>query len=141
MALLQRARVPGGRAGRTGWRAGRVMRGRRKRSGRAPGRGRPDLELVGVLVYDQAKEGVDAGKLCDEAPTGVLATTDRDAVLQLVITEHLYGYFSAEAEGKLTKLRARLVSREALAVHAATMDLGKYLMMGRGGQPFNSTGF
>src|SRR6059058_2852020 len=55
-----------------------------------------------------------------------------DAVLQLVITEHLYGYFTAEAEGKLTKLRARLVSREALAVHAAATDLGKYLMMGRG---------
>jgi ribonuclease III len=55
-----------------------------------------------------------------------------DAVLQLVITEHLYGYFSAEAEGKLTKLRARLVSREALAVHAAQIELGKHLMMGRG---------
>ncbi|MEY2519204.1 MAG: ribonuclease [Verrucomicrobiota bacterium] len=55
-----------------------------------------------------------------------------DAVLQLVITEHLYGHFHAEAEGKLTKLRSRLVSREALAVHAAAMDLGSYLMMGRG---------
>ena len=33
-----------------------------------------------------------------------------DAVLQLVVTQHLYGYFTAEAEGKLTKLRARLVS-------------------------------
>ncbi len=55
-----------------------------------------------------------------------------DAVLQLVVTEHLYGYFSAEAEGKLTKLRARLVSREALAIHAAEIELGKYLMMGRG---------
>ncbi len=55
-----------------------------------------------------------------------------DAVLQLVVTEHLYGYFTAEAEGKLTKLRARLVSREALAVHAAEIELGKYLMMGRG---------
>ena len=55
-----------------------------------------------------------------------------DAVLHLGITEHLYGYFTAEAEGKLTKLRARLVSREALTVHAATIDLGKYLMMGRG---------
>jgi len=67
-----------------------------------------------------------------------------DAVLQLVITEHLYGYFTAEAEGKLTKLRARLVSREALAVHAADIDLGKYLMMGRGeeasgGRARNST--
>ena len=55
-----------------------------------------------------------------------------DAVLQLVVTEHLYGYFTAEAEGKLTKLRARLVSREALALHAAAIDLGQYLMMGRG---------
>ena len=67
-----------------------------------------------------------------------------DAVLQLVITEHLYGYFTAEAEGTLTKLRARLVSREALALHAAAIELGKYLMMGRGeeasgGRSRNST--
>ncbi len=55
-----------------------------------------------------------------------------DAVLQLIVTEHLYGYFTAEAEGKLTKLRARLVSREALALHAAAIDLGNCLMMGRG---------
>lgn len=43
----------------------------------------PGLELVGVRVYDPAKNGVDAGALCGEAPTGVLATTDRDAVLRL----------------------------------------------------------
>src|SRR5436305_14559081 len=43
----------------------------------------PDLDLVGVLVYDEAKAGVDAGKLCDEDDTGVLATIDRDVVLQL----------------------------------------------------------
>jgi ribonuclease-3 len=55
-----------------------------------------------------------------------------DAVLQLVMTEHLFGSFKAEAEGKLTKLRSRLVSREALTVHAAALELGSYLMMGRG---------
>jgi 4-hydroxy-tetrahydrodipicolinate reductase len=43
----------------------------------------PDLDLVGVLVYDAAKDGVDAGELCGEGATGVLATTDRDAMLQL----------------------------------------------------------
>ena len=43
----------------------------------------PSLDLVGVVVYDEAKEGVDAGKLCGEEPTGVLATADRDAVLKL----------------------------------------------------------
>ena len=43
----------------------------------------PDLELVGVLVYDPAKEGVDAGELCGEPVTGVGSTTDRDAAVAL----------------------------------------------------------
>ena len=54
-----------------------------------------------------------------------------DAVLQLVVTEHLFRHFS-EAEGQLTKLRSRLVSRETLKMHAAALDLGRYLLMGRG---------
>ena len=36
----------------------------------------PELELVGVQVYDPAKEGVDAGVLCGEEPIGVVATRD-----------------------------------------------------------------
>ena len=55
-----------------------------------------------------------------------------DAVLQLIITEHLYSMFPREAEGRLTKLRSRLVSREALRAHAQRLELGKFLMMGRG---------
>ena len=55
-----------------------------------------------------------------------------DAVLQLVITEYLFRHFRVEAEGQLTKLRSRLVSREALQAHAATLDLGQYILMGRG---------
>lgn len=55
-----------------------------------------------------------------------------DAVLQLVITEYLYGSFSHEAEGHLTKLRSRLVSRESLKQHALALDLGQHLMLGRG---------
>src|SRR5712691_11147224 len=43
----------------------------------------PALQLVGVLVYDPAKDGVDAGELCGEGPTGIAATTDRAAVLGL----------------------------------------------------------
>jgi len=43
----------------------------------------PGLDLVGVLVYDPAKAGIDAGTLCGEAPTGVAATTDPEAVLAL----------------------------------------------------------
>ena len=43
----------------------------------------PSLDLVGVRVYDAGKDGVDAGELCGEASTGVLATVDRDAVVKL----------------------------------------------------------
>ena len=36
----------------------------------------PGLELVGVLVYDPAKNGVDAGVLCGEEVVGVAATNE-----------------------------------------------------------------
>ena len=67
-----------------------------------------------------------------------------DAILQLVITERLFAQFPHDAEGHLTKLRSRLVSRDALQAHAAALDLGRYLMMGRGeeasgGRERNST--
>ena len=55
-----------------------------------------------------------------------------DAILQVVMTEYLFHNFSAEAEGQLTKLRSRLVSRDALKMRAAALDLGQFLMMGRG---------
>src|SRR3982750_649306 len=55
-----------------------------------------------------------------------------DAVLQLIFTEYLFDQFPELPEGHLTKLRAQLVSREGLRVHAQNIDLGKYLMMGRG---------
>ena len=55
-----------------------------------------------------------------------------DAVLQLVITERLFRHFDEEAEGRLTKLRSRLVSRETLKTYAQAIDLGTYLIMGRG---------
>jgi ribonuclease-3 len=55
-----------------------------------------------------------------------------DAVLQLVITERLFRHFDEEAEGRLTKLRSRLVSRETLKSYALAIELGRYLIMGRG---------
>lgn len=55
-----------------------------------------------------------------------------DAVLQLVITEQLFQQFPREAEGQLTKLRSRLVSRDALKRHAQRLELGNFLRLGRG---------
>jgi len=43
----------------------------------------PALELVGVLVYGSAKDGVDAGELCGGAPIGVRATTETAAIHEL----------------------------------------------------------
>jgi hypothetical protein len=44
--------------------------------------GRRDLELVGVRVYDPAKAGSDAGSLCGLPDIGVIATDERDALIQ-----------------------------------------------------------
>ncbi len=43
--------------------------------------GHPELELAGVWVHGESKEGKDAGELCGVEPTGVIATRDADALL------------------------------------------------------------
>ncbi|HUC05608.1 MAG TPA: hypothetical protein VL961_09415 [Acidimicrobiales bacterium] len=43
----------------------------------------PELELVGVYVYSGDKEGRDAGDLCGAEPTGVFATRDVQAIVDL----------------------------------------------------------
>src|SRR5205807_10061660 len=43
----------------------------------------PDLELVGLYVYSDAKAGKDAGELCGTGPTGIVATRDVDQILAL----------------------------------------------------------
>lgn len=55
-----------------------------------------------------------------------------DAVLQLIITEELFRMFPDFPEGKLTKLRSRVVSRSALARFAMAIHLGDYVLLGKG---------
>ena len=55
-----------------------------------------------------------------------------DAVLQLILTEDLFKMFPDFPEGRLTKLRSRLVSRRALARFALTIDMGSYVLLGKG---------
>jgi 4-hydroxy-tetrahydrodipicolinate reductase len=45
--------------------------------------GHPELELVGVYVHGKHKAGLDAGELCEQPPTGVLATNDIDEILAM----------------------------------------------------------
>lgn len=55
-----------------------------------------------------------------------------DAVLEIVISEHLFNMLPRSSEGELTKLRAAIVCEPSLAVVARRMDLGRYLRMGHG---------
>ena len=55
-----------------------------------------------------------------------------DAVLQLMLSEMLYQKLPQADEGELTKLRAQIVSTKALAVVARRIQLGSFLIMGRG---------
>ena len=47
---------------------------------------RPDLELVGLYLYGQSKVDIDAGVLAGRPPTGIAATDDASATLELVDT-------------------------------------------------------
>lgn len=55
-----------------------------------------------------------------------------DAVLNFVVAEYLYNSFYKKAEGELTKIRARVVCEKALNEVASNLNLGQYLMLGKG---------
>ncbi len=55
-----------------------------------------------------------------------------DAVLQLILTDELYQRYSVYGEGRLTKIRSRLVSRDALWTFARQIQLSKFLLLGKG---------
>ncbi|MDF1824677.1 MAG: ribonuclease III [Verrucomicrobiales bacterium] len=55
-----------------------------------------------------------------------------DAVIQLILTNELFHLFPKFSEGKLTKLRSRLVSKEALCRFAEKIELGQHLLLGKG---------
>ena len=55
-----------------------------------------------------------------------------DAVLNLVVAEHLFRAFPECTEGDLSRLRARVVSSEPLAEVAASLNVGDTLRLGSG---------
>lgn len=55
-----------------------------------------------------------------------------DAVLGVVVTEHLYRDHPGLPEGDLARIRAAIVSTEALAPVGAGLGLGDALLLGRG---------
>jgi ribonuclease-3 len=55
-----------------------------------------------------------------------------DALIGLVVAEALVGRFGEADEGTLSRMRAALVKREALAELARALNLGDYLRLGAG---------
>ncbi len=55
-----------------------------------------------------------------------------DSVLNLIVSERLYQAFPRADEGDLSRLRARIVSREPLASIAQDLELGDALNLGSG---------
>ncbi len=55
-----------------------------------------------------------------------------DSVLGMLVAEYLYRSFPDRPEGELTRMRADMVCEQTLAAAANRIDLGAYLLLGRG---------
>ena len=55
-----------------------------------------------------------------------------DSVLSIVVSDYLYKHLTSVAEGDLTKLRASLVCEKSLHIFAKQIDLGDFLLLGKG---------
>ena len=55
-----------------------------------------------------------------------------DAILTFLVAEHLFDIYPDAPEGKLTRLRSRVVRRESLAAAARKLGIGDALVLGAG---------
>lgn len=81
-------------------------------------------ELLSLALTHRSINADDPGRLNNER-LELLG----DAVLQLVVTDLLYHDYPDLAEGKISKVRASLVSRPVLAEIARSLDLGPHLRL------------
>ena len=55
-----------------------------------------------------------------------------DAVLEIILSEHLYRKFPRAQEGMLTQIRSAMVQQDTLAALARKMNLGAFILLGNG---------
>jgi 4-hydroxy-tetrahydrodipicolinate reductase len=84
----------------------------------------PDLELVGLYVYSDAKAGKDAGELCGLSPVGVAATRDIDQILALHpdCVVYMGDRVDADAIVRLLESGANVVSTRSEFHRPASLD-------------------
>jgi ribonuclease-3 len=68
----------------------------------------------------------------DGAPSNERLEFLGDAVLGMVVAEHVYAAFPDFAEGKMAKIRSAVVNARVLAEVAEELDIGSELLLGRG---------
>ncbi|MBR3300202.1 MAG: ribonuclease III [Clostridia bacterium] len=55
-----------------------------------------------------------------------------DSVLSIIVSDYIYKNFPNLPEGELTRLRSSLVCEKALCQYSKEIDLGKFLLLGKG---------
>ncbi|MFC3172626.1 dihydrodipicolinate reductase [Novosphingobium bradum] len=83
----------------------------------------PDFDLVGCYVMSEAKAGKDVGEICGVAPTGVLATTDKEAIYAMEADVVLYMALEEFGVEKPVEELCRLLASGKNVVSTATTSL------------------
>lgn len=96
-------------------------------------------EKIGYTFKDESllKQALTHSSFANEQKINKLKNYERleflgDAVLELVSSEFLFKENIDMPEGQLTRLRASMVCEPALAYCARDIDLGSYILLGRG---------
>ncbi len=96
-------------------------------------------QKIGYVFRDKSllERAITHSSYANEQRLGRLCCNERleflgDAVLELVSSEFLFENFRQMPEGELTRLRASLVCEPTLALCAQELELGSFLMLGRG---------
>jgi hypothetical protein len=79
----------------------------------------PELELVGCFVYSEQKAGRDVGELIGAGPTGVIATNDRQEILDLDADVVLHAPLAASLDELDADVTALLASGKNVISTAA----------------------
>lgn len=96
-------------------------------------------EKIGYRFRNQGllKQALTHSSFSNEQRMSRLANNERleflgDAVLEVTTSEFLYEKYPQYPEGELTRLRASLVCEQTLAFCTRELELGEYLLLGKG---------
>lgn len=96
-------------------------------------------EQIGYRFQDEGllKQAVTHSSFSNEQKINKLGNYERleflgDAVLEMISSEFLYRENPDMPEGQLTRMRASMVCEPALAYCARDIDLGSYILLGKG---------